>query len=419
MCGHFLRRRRTHHRLSRGLPASNAPYVAQAPTMPNTYPGIDSAVKPFSGLVVVELGHSVAAPFAGQILSELGAEVIKVEKLDGDDARKWGPPFCGGASSIFQALNRNKQSIVCDLRSRRDVDALATLIVDRADVVLQNLRPGHVEKLGLDGATLTGKKETLIYCNLGAFGREGPLKDRPGYDPLMQAFGGIMSTTGEPGRPSVRVGASIVDMGTGMWAVIGILTALHERRTTGRGRIVDVSLFETAVCWVSLLASQCLTSGEPPGKQGSGASSIVPYKAYTTADGEIVVAAGSDALFRSLATALGKPEWANDARFIDNPSRVAHQAELYRMLDDIFLASRTADWVECLETAGIPCSPVQDIAQMLAHPQTQALGLVQPMPDSAMNCIGLPLSFDGQRSMPRTRPPGLGEHTEQIFTNLE
>lgn len=383
--------------------------------MSNTSLSDCSAVKPFAGLVVIELGHSVAAPFAGQILSELGAEVIKVEKQEGDDARKWGPPFCEGASAYFQALNRNKRSIVCDLRSENDVDALITLIRERADVVIQNLRPGQVEKLGLDGAALLELKPSLIYCNLGAFGREGPLKDKPGYDPLMQAFGGIMSTTGEPGRPAVRVGASIVDMGTGMWAVIGVLTALHERRSTGRGQIVDVSLFETAACWVSLLASQCLISGTSPGKEGSGAASIVPYKAYATLNGEVVVAAGSDGLFRSLAQVVGQPEWTTNPKFADNPSRVANQVELYGMLDAIFCQHDTGYWTERLEAAGIPCSPVQDIGSMLAHPQTTALGMVQPVPNSEMRFVGLPLSFDGQRPTPRARPPRLGEHTVEIL----
>lgn len=366
--------------------------------------------KPFAGLVVVELGHSVAAPFAGQILSELGAQVIKIEKADGDDARKWGPPFWEGASAFFQALNRNKQSVVCELRDAAQLAALKQLICDRADIVIQNLRPGHVEKLGLDGVSLLRLKPSLIYCNLGAFGREGPLKDRPGYDPLMQAFGGIMSTTGEPGRPSVRVGASIVDMGTGMWAVIGILAALHERQASGQGRVVDVSLFETASCWVSLLASQYLASGQLAGKQGSGTPSIVPYKGYATRDGEIVVAAGSDALFRTLAGALGRPEWRDDPRFIDNPSRVAHQGELYAMIDAIMAQQTTEHWIDCLEPVGVPCSPVNDLAQMLAHPQTSALGLVQEVPGTGMKFIGLPLSFDGQRPKPLSAPPQLGEH---------
>lgn len=370
----------------------------------------DASPSPFAGLVVVELGHSVAAPFAGQILSELGAQVIKIEKADGDDARKWGPPFWEGASAFFQALNRNKQSVVCELRDAAQLDALKQLICDRADIVIQNLRPGHVEKLGLDGASLLRLKPSLIYCNLGAFGREGPLKDRPGYDPLMQAFGGIMSTTGEPGRPSVRVGASIVDMGTGMWAVIGILAALHERHASGKGRVVDVSLFETASCWVSLLASQYLASGQLAAKQGSGAPSIVPYKGYATRDGEIVVAAGSDALFRAMAGALGRPEWRDDPGFIDNPSRVAHQNELYAMIDAIMAQQTTAHWIDCLEAVGVPCSPVNDLAQMLAHPQTRALGLVQEVPGTSMRFIGLPLSMDGQRPRPLTAPPQLGEH---------
>lgn len=379
------------------------------------HPTQQKSAGPFSGLVVIELGHSVAAPFAGQIFGELGAQVIKIEKADGDDARKWGPPFWEGASAFFQALNRNKESVVCELRDPEQLEALKTLICERADIVIQNLRPGHVEQLGLDGPTLLARQPSLIYCNLGAFGSVGPLKTRPGYDPLMQAFGGIMSTTGEPGRPSVRVGASIVDMGTGMWSVIGALTALHERHTTGRGRVVDVSLFETASCWVSLLASQFLASGQLAGKQGSGAPGIVPYKAYATQDGEVVIAAGSDGLFKSLSTAIGHPEWKDDPRFVDNPARVANQTELYAMIDSVIAGKSTDHWIACLESAGVPCSPVNNLQQMIEHPQTQALGLVQDVPGTEMRFIGLPLSFDGQRPQPVSAPPTLGEHTQRYI----
>ena len=370
---------------------------------------------PFAGLVVIELGASVAAPFACQILGELGARVIKIEKGDGDDARRGGPPFWDGAGAFFQALNRNKESVVCDMRDAAQLGALRDFILEHADVVIQNMRPGLVESLGLDGATLLAGRPSLIYCNLGAFGRTGPLKDRPGYDPLMQAFSGIMSTTGEPGRPSVRVGASIVDMGTGMWGVIGILTAMLERQTTGRGRIVDVSLFETASCWVSLLAAQYLASGKMAGKQGSGAPGIVPYKGYVTSDGEILVSAGSDSLFRKVAGVVGHPEWAEDPRFVDNPARVANQQLLYGMLDEILARQTTAHWVDAFEAVGVPCSAINDIAQMLAHPQTEALGLIQDVPGTGMRFIGLPLSFDGQRSAPYGAPPKLGEHTEKIL----
>jgi len=371
--------------------------------------------RPLQGITVVELGNSVAAPFCGQILSELGARVIKVERPEGDDARRWGPPFWEGASSFFQAMNRNKESVVCDLRSSRDAERIAEFIRAHADVVIQNMRPGKVESLGLDANSLRRDNDALIYCNFGAFGHKGPMREKPGYDPLMQAFGGIMSTTGEPGRPAVRVGASIIDMGTGMWGLIGILAALYERRATGRGKTIDVSLFETATCWVSLLASQYLASGQLAGKQGSGAPSIVPYKAYQTRDGEIIVAAGSDELFRRLALAVGHPEWREDPRFADNPARVTHQATLYALLDDIFLAHGNAEWLALLEAAGIPCSPIQDLGQMLAHPQTEALGLVQPVPGTSMRFLGLPLSFDGRRPAPMAPPPRLGEHNDAIF----
>ena len=370
---------------------------------------------PFAGLVVIELGASVAAPFACQILGELGARVIKIEKGDGDDARRWGPPFWEGAGAFFQALNRNKESVVCDMRDAAQLGALRDFILEHADVVIQNMRPGLVESLGLDGATLLAGRPSLIYCNLGAFGRTGPLKDRPGYDPLMQAFSGIMSTTGEPGRPSVRVGASIVDMGTGMWGVIGILTAMLERQTPGRGRIVDESLFETASCWVSLLAAQYLASGKMAGKQGSGAPGIVPYKGYVTSDGEILVSAGSDSLFRKVAGVVGHPAWAEDPRCVDNPARVANQPLLYGMLDEILARQTTAHWVDAFEAVGVPCSAINDIAQMLAHPQTEALGLIQDVPGTGMRFIGLPLSFDGERLAPYGAPPKLGEHTEKIL----
>ncbi len=369
---------------------------------------------PFAGLVVIELGNSVAAPFAGQILGELGARVIKIEKADGDDARRWGPPFWEGASPFFQALNRNKKSVVCDLRDPQQIEELRQYICEHADIVIQNLRPGHVEKLGLDAASLLAQQPRLIYCNLGAFGKVGPLKDRPGYDPLMQAFGGIMSTTGEPGRPSVRVGASIVDMGTGMWGIIGILTALLERQQSGVGKVIDVSLYETATTWVSLLAAQYLSNGELAAKQGSGASGIVPYKGYMTSDGELVIAAGSDALFKALSTTVGKPEWATDPRFTDNPRRVENQTVLYAMLDAIIATKPTVYWVEQLEAAGVPCAPVNNLAQMVAHPQTQALGLMQDVPGTGMRFIGLPISFDGVRPKPYAAPPKLGEHSTLI-----
>ncbi|PRX96433.1 crotonobetainyl-CoA:carnitine CoA-transferase CaiB-like acyl-CoA transferase [Paraburkholderia sp. BL25I1N1] len=367
---------------------------------------------PLRDIVVIELGHSVAAPFAGQIFADLGATVIKVEKSSGDDARGWGPPFWEGAASLFQTLNRNKQSVVCNLRDAQQLLALKRLIHESADVVIQNLRPGQVAKLGLDAKTLRAEKPELIYCNMGAFGNKGPLKDHPGYDPLMQAFGGIMSTTGEPGQRSVRVGPSIVDMGTGMWAAIGVLTALYQRKSSGSGADVDVSLFETAVSWMSVFACQYMSSGEVPGKSGSGSASIVPYKSYLTEDGELVVAAGNDALFQKLCVVIGMPELASDPQYIDNKSRVLNHKALYAILDPVFLQRPSDEWTSILETAGIPCAPVNDTAEMVNHPQTADLGIIAPVPGTDMRMVGLPITLNGERPTPYRAPPMLGEHTD-------
>ncbi len=370
---------------------------------------------PLAGIVVVELGHSVAAPFAGQTLGDLGAEVVKVEKADGDDARKWGPPFLGGAAATFQALNRNKRSVVCELRDPRSRAGLLQFIRERADVVLQNMRPGQADALGLGAAALCAAQPALVYCNIGAFGAGGPLADRPGYDPLMQGFGGIMSVVGEEGRPPVRVGPSIIDCGTALWAVIGILAALYRRRETGRGGVVDVSLFETAAAWMSLHAVQFLADGELPRRDGSGRAGIVPYRAYRTADGDLVVAAGNDALYRKLCGALGHPEWADDPRFLTNPERVVNADALYALIEAEMARRTNADWIAALDAAGVPCAPVQNVKEMLEHPQTRALGLMQPVPGLSVPLVGLPISFDGARPAPRSGPPALGEANAEIL----
>lgn len=373
---------------------------------------------PLDKITVIELGHSVAAPFAGQILGDLGAEVIKVEKIDGDDARKWAPPYWGGISSMFSAFNRNKQSVVVDLRDPAKKARLRQLIVDRADVVLQNLRPGATLAAGLDGVSLCGVKPALIYCNISAFGNVGPLTERPGYDPLMQAFAGLMSVTGEPGQNPVRVGTSIIDMAAGMWSVIGILAALLRREATGKGGIVDTSLFETALAWMGHHAANYQASGNLPQREGSGTRQIVPYRGYRTADGFLVVAAGNDNLFARFCDAVEHPEWKQDQRFRTNPDRVDNQSELYRMIEEAMLARSNDQWIGRLEAAGVPCAPTQTIDEVLDHPQTKALGIVQTSPDNSMALVGSPLSIDGQRPSFRLTPPKLGEHTDEVFEAL-
>lgn len=375
---------------------------------------------PLQGITVLELGHSVAAPFAGEILGDLGADVIKVEKRDGgDDARQWAPPYWHGMSALFQSYNRNKRSITVDLRDDDQRTRLKKFIIERVDAVVQNLRPGLVEELGLDAATLRRSKPELIYATIGAFGASGPYKSRPGYDPLMQAFGGLMSVTGEPGRPPVRVGTSIIDMAAGMWTVIGILSALFVHAQSKRGCVINTSLYETALAWMGHHAANFQASSQVPERQGSGVAQIAPYRAFSTSDGFIVVAAGNDKLFALFAGVLNVPQLASDPRFRSNPDRVRNQVELYRIIEEAVARFSNAALQQELDRVGVPNAPVQSVDQVLTHEQTKALGILQDSPDGKITLIGSPLSFDGVRPSFRLAPPELGAQTAEIMGTAE
>ncbi len=368
-----------------------------------------TTARPLAGMKVLEIGHSIAAPYAAMILGEMGAEVIKLENPGaGDYARGWGPPFTEGTSTIFQTMNRAKRSIAVDLKDAPQRDRVRRLIIEDVDVILHNLKPGALEKLGLGAVGLRADKPSLIYCNLGAFGARGPLKDLPGYDPLMQAFGGLMSMLGEDHRPPVRVSVSIMDLATGMWAAIGIMGAHIERLKTGQGGVVDASLFETSCAWMSIPIAAFLASGALPARAGSGVEQIVPYQAYATTDGFIMVAAGNDGLFRRLCLALGRADLADDPRYQLNAGRVAHRDELIGQLSREFAKNAVADWVIRLDAVGVPSGPVQTLDQVVAHPQTIAMGMLQTSPDGRVRTMGLPISFDGERPPSRGTAPALG-----------
>jgi crotonobetainyl-CoA:carnitine CoA-transferase CaiB-like acyl-CoA transferase len=374
---------------------------------------------PLDGVTVIELGHSVAAPYAGEILGDLGADVVKIEKADGDDARRWAPPYWGEMSSTFQSLNRNKRSAIVNLRDPTECESLRQLIVEWGDVVIQNLRPGSAEEFGLDANTLRNLKPDLIYCTIGAFGAKGPLKDRPGYDPLMQAFAGMMSVTGEPDQRPVRVGTSIIDMAAGMWSVIGVIAALLQRHSGGSGATIDTSLYETALAWMCYHAANFQASGELPKRQGSGVAMIVPYRGYATKNGFIVIAAGNDKLFASLAKVLKHPEWPADPRFLTNPDRVKNQSVLYGWIEELVREKTSEEWQALLDAAEVPNAPMQTIEQVLAHPQTKALDMMQESPDDRITLLGLPLSFNGVRPAFRKAPPELGAHTSEVFSTAK
>jgi crotonobetainyl-CoA:carnitine CoA-transferase CaiB-like acyl-CoA transferase len=368
------------------------------------------STRPLAGLVVIEIGHSIAAPYAGMILGELGAEVIKVENpKGGDPARGWGPPFAEGAATCFHAVNRAKRGVTVDLADPGEVATLRSLIRERADVLIHNLKFGALDRCGLSAEALLADKPALVYCKLGAFGSVGPLRERPGYDPLMQAYGGLMSLLGEAGRPPARVSVSIIDLATGMWAAIGILAALQERQRTGRGGVVDTSLYETALGWMTIPLAAYLVNGELPQRQGSGVDMIVPYQAFAAADGHIMVAAGNDNLFRRLAAAIGRPSLADDPRFAANKDRVVNRQVLVPILEDVFRAEPIAVWAARLDAAGIPNGPIQNVEQVVRDAQTAALEIIQQAPGNGLSLVGLPLCFDGVRPAFEKLAPSLGE----------
>ncbi|HYC45191.1 MAG TPA: CoA transferase [Burkholderiales bacterium] len=368
--------------------------------------------KPLRGYCVIEVGNSVAGPYAGLILAELGADVIKIEPpKTGDFARAWGPPFWDGSAAHFVALNRGKRSVVAELSDPQQRDALEKLIVERADAVIFNLRPGMAKERGLGPEKLLALKPALVYCDIGAFGRGGPLDDKPGYDPLMQAYGGLMSITGEDEtRPPIRVPVAMTDQGSGMWAAIGIVASLLDRLKTGRGGLVETSLFETALAYETIQIASVTMQPRRMKPQGSGASGIVPYQAFSASDGWIVIGGGNDNLFARLVAALGIPELAQDARFVTNGDRVKHRRELIPLIQTEVEKYTLVEVRGLLDAAGVPNAPVQRIDQIPDDPQARALGIIQQGPGGALPTLGLPLRFDGERPAYERAAPRVGEH---------
>jgi crotonobetainyl-CoA:carnitine CoA-transferase CaiB-like acyl-CoA transferase len=376
---------------------------------------------PLDGLIVADLTQNVAGPFCTQILGDMGADVVKIERPGrGDDARAWAPPYWGAESATFMSMNRNKRSLALDLKRAGGLEVLRRLI-GRCDVFVQSLRAGVIEELGLDFAGARGLNPRLVYCAITGFGTRGPLRRLPGYDPLMQAYGGLMSVNGHPGQEPARVGTSIVDMGTGMWAALGIVAALRQRDVTGKAVEVTTALFDTALMWVCYHAMGYFGSGEVPHPQGSGTAMIAPYQAFPTADGYVMIAAGSDALFVRLTQALGAPSLAEDDRFGDNPSRVRNRVALVDALSALTRTMKTTEIVELLRTAGVPSAPILTVDAVMQEPQTHESGMVVAAPHPRLpdyRSVGLPIQWDGRRPDVRRVPPALGEHSGDVLTWL-
>lgn len=374
-----------------------------------------------AGTRVLDLTRNLAGPFCTMILGDLGASVIKVEAPGaGDDTRSWRPPTWAGESTQFLAANRNKRSIAVDL-NHPDGAAVVRALAARADVVVESFRPGALDRRGLGYEDLRRDHPGLVFCAVSAFGDVGPLAGRPGYDPVMQAYSGLMSMTGVPGGPSVRLPIGALDLGTGVWAVVAIQAALTRRQSTGEGCRIDLSLFETALWWLSYHLVGYFGSGVVPGHHGTGAAFIAPYEVLETAEGGLMVAAGNDGLYRALCEVLGCPELAADPRFVTNAERVAHRAELRALLEARLAARPAAEWEELLSARSVPASRIRTLDESAADPQAEALAMfpavAHPLIEH-LRLVGSPLRADGTRPEPRSAPPLLGQHTDEVLAEL-
>lgn len=365
---------------------------------------------PLAGHTVIELCQNVAGPYAGLLLAQLGADVIKVERPgSGDDTRGWKPPSWDGVGTMFLAMNAGKRSVALDLRDDTDRERLWGLIED-ADVLIQSWRPGSLERLGFGPDRVRERRPELIYCSITAFGASGPLAREPGYDPLIQAFCGLMAVTGHPTGGRIRVGTSIIDMGTGLWAVIGILGALARRARTGASCVVEGSLLETGLAWLPYQIASYLATGDEPVPMGSGMPMLCPYQAFPAADREIVIAVGNDALWRKLCAAIGREDLGADPDLATNQQRVAARTRVVAELEATLSARSASEWEAILREAGVPVSVIQGVGEAISHEQTVATGILGDVPSEqieGLRLLGLPISFDGARPRPTSGPPEL------------
>lgn len=383
-------------------------------------PASISSLQPLSGIRVLDMSRVLAGPYCTMMLGDLGAEVIKVESPEGDDTRRWGPPYQGSESAYYLCCNRNKRSIVLDLDSEEGRVA-AKQLASRSQVLVENFRQGAMEKWGLGYEQLSREDPGLIYCSISGYGRTGPLSHLPGYDFVMQGIGGVMSFTGEADGPPQKVGVAIVDLTAGMFALSAILAALRVRDLTGLGQHIDISLLDCHLAWLANVGSNYLVSGVVPPRYGNAHPNIVPYQAFATADGWLVVAVGNDRQWARLCEALSRSDLAADPRFATNAARVEHRSLLVPLLEALFAGRTTAEWLSVLEAADVPAGPVNNVAQALGHPQVAAREMLQEVPHPGIGpvkMVGSPLKLSSTPPGIRRHPPLLGEHTEEILEEL-
>ncbi|WP_175284800.1 MULTISPECIES: CaiB/BaiF CoA transferase family protein [Pseudomonas syringae group] len=382
-----------------------------------------------SHIRVLDLSRVLAGPWAGQILADLGADVIKVERPGcGDDTRAWGPPFLKDAAghntseaAYYLSANRNKQSVTIDF-TRPEGQKLVKQLAAKSDIVIENFKVGGLAAYGLDYASLKAINPRLIYCSITGFGQSGPYATRPGYDFMIQALGGLMSLTGLPegeeGAGPVKVGVALTDILTGLYSTTAILAALAHRDQSDVGQHIDMALLDVQVACLANQAMNYLTTGVAPERLGNAHPNIVPYQSFPTADGDLILTVGNDSQFRKFAEVAGQSQWADDPRFLTNTLRVAHRAELIPLIRQVTVFKATAQWVVELEAVGVPCAPVNDLAQVFADPHVVARGLAIELPHALggkVPQVASPIRLSETPVEYRRAPPMLGEHTAQVL----
>jgi formyl-CoA transferase len=377
-------------------------------------------MQPLNGIRVLDLSRVLAGPYCTMVLGDLGADVIKVESPEGDETRGWGPPFAEGESAYYLCVNRNKRSIIVNFKTDEGRTIIDELI-KQSDVLIENFRPGTLAHFSLDYKSVSALNPQLIYCSITGFGQTGPLRDKPGYDFMIQAMGGLMSITGEPDGEPMKVGVAVADLFAGQNAVIAILAALQARNQTGKGQHLDISLFDSQVAMLANVASNFLISGNLPKRYGNAHANIVPYQSFQARDAWFVLTVGNDKQFERLCGVIGNSELVNNARFSSNSQRVKNREELIELLKPIFMEKTASEWLSALEAAEIPCGPINTLDKVFSMPQVEARDMLihlQHAKIGDLRLVGSALELSDTPVDYKLPPPRLGEHTEAVLKEL-
>lgn len=378
-------------------------------------------VRPLEGIKVLDLSRALAGPYCTMMLADMGAEVIKIEMPErGDDSRAWGPPFIEGESAYFISVNRNKKSMTLNLKKEKSIEIVHRLI-KQSDVLIENFRPGTMEKLSLSYDEVKEINPKIIYCSISGFGQDGPYRLLPGMDQVLQGMGGLMSITGEPDGPPVKVGVAVADIAGGMFAAYGIVIALFNRETGGKGQMIDLSLLDCQVAWLTYRAGSFFASGEIPKPLGSGHPVIVPYQAFKAKDVYVNVAAGNDQLWQKFCKALGLENIMNEQRFATNAMRVKNREEIIEIIGDVICTKKADEWLKTLTEAGVPCGPIYTMDKIFSDPQVLHREMVKELEHPTAGKVkvtGIPIKLSNTPGEILTAPPTLGQHTKEILTEL-